>query len=160
MQAARGVGLAAQQVGQTLQVMVLDVREVRDRPSTLEWDGNPMDPNAFMPLALINPEVKPAGPLTTGPEGCLSFPEMYADVARPEAIDVRALDQAGTPLTLRCGGLLSRAIQHELDHLKGILLVDRMDIETKDKLRPELDLLQAQTKAGLAAKANTKPPRK
>jgi len=149
MYAAKGVGLAAQQVGAALQLTVIDVRGVTDRPSTLELNGQPADVNEFMPLALINPVVKPAGDLVAGPEGCLSFPEIYADIARPEAVDVTALNEHGKVLAFRCGGLLARAVQHETDHLNGILFIDRMDKKTKEELRPELDVLQAETKAAL-----------
>src|SRR5215212_10890362 len=68
MKAARGVGLAAQQVGKALQLCVIDIREVTDRPSTLELDGKPSDPNAFMPLTLINPTFVPKGEPVAGPE--------------------------------------------------------------------------------------------
>ncbi len=149
MRANKGVGLAAQQVGLAVQVTVLDVRGVTDRPSSLEIDGKPAEVSQFMPLVLINPELKPEGPSVAGPEGCLSFPELFADIVRPEVISVRALDSEGKPIEFRCGGLLARAIQHETDHLRGILFIDRMDKKTKESLRPELELLQAETKAGL-----------
>jgi peptide deformylase len=102
-----------------------------------------------MPLVLINPEVKPARDTkdTTGPEGCLSFPEIFADITRPAVVDVKALNERGEPLQFRCGGLLARAVQHETDHLHGILFIDRMDRATKEQLRPELEMLQAETKA-------------
>jgi peptide deformylase len=149
MAAARGVGLAAQQIGQALQLCVIDVRAVEDRPSTLELDGKDTDPASIMPLTLINPEFTKVGEDVAGPEGCLSFPEMYADITRPEKIDVKALDEKGKPIAFRCGGLLARAIQHEYDHLQGILFIDRMQRNDKDELKPELELLQAATKRRL-----------
>ena len=149
MHTNHGIGLAAQQVGQALQLAVFDVREVKDRPSLLELDGKPADVNEFMPLVLINPEIKPGGEPATGGEGCLSFPEIFAEITRPESVDVKALNQKGKPVEFRCGGLLARAIQHEVDHLNGILFIDRMSRETKEELRPELDDLQAKTKAEL-----------
>ena len=152
MYAHKGVGLAAQQIGKALQVTVIDVRGVTDRPSSLELEGKPSDVVDFMPLVLINPEIKPVSEPVAGPEGCLSFPEIYADIARPDIIDVKALDRNGKTIAFRCGGLLSRAVQHEADHLNGILFIDRMDKKTKEELRPELDGLQADTKAQLAKK--------
>ncbi|MEY2430119.1 MAG: peptide deformylase [Verrucomicrobiota bacterium] len=149
MYAQKGVGLAAQQVGHALQLTVLDVRGITDRPSSLEIAGQPADVNGFMPLVLINPEVKPAGKPVSGPEGCLSFPEIFADITRPEVVDVKATDQKGHPIAFRCGGLLARAIQHETDHLQGILFIDRMEKEAKEELRPELEALQAATKAAI-----------
>ena len=149
MHTNHGIGLAAQQVGKALQLAVFDVREVKDRPSWLELDGKPADVNEFMPLVLINPEIKPGGEPATGGEGCLSFPEIFAEITRPESVDVKALNQKGKPVEFRCGGLLARAIQHEVDHLNGILFIDRVSRETKEELRPELDDLQAKTKAEL-----------
>jgi len=151
MHANHGVGLAAQQVGKALQLTVIDVREAKDRPSWLELDGKSADVDAFMPLVLINPEIKPAGEPVAGGEGCLSFPEIFGEITRAESVDVKALDKKGKPIEFRCGGLLSRAIQHETDHLNGILFIDRMPKKTKEEMRPELDELQAKTKAELAA---------
>jgi peptide deformylase len=152
MDAGHGVGLAAQQVGVAKQVTVIDVREVTDRPSTLELDGQPADVAGIMPLVLINPEITPAGEPVAGGEGCLSFPEIFAEITRPGTVDVKALDAKGKPISFRCGGLLARAVQHEADHLNGILFIDRMDKKTKQELQPELDDLQARTKAELAKK--------
>lgn len=146
-----GIGLAAQQVARPLQVCVVDVRQVKERPSTLEVKGEAQDIAAFMPMTLINPELTPVGEPVSGPEGCLSFPEIYADVTRPSVVDVRALDLKGQIMEFRCGGLLARAIQHEWDHLQGILFIDRMDQENKEKIRPEYQALQAETKKELAA---------
>jgi len=151
MYAYKGVGLAAQQVGVAVQLTVIDVREVTDRPSSLELQGKPADVNAFMPLVLINPLVKPVGQPATGPEGCLSFPEIYADITRPDTVEVQALDREGKPIEFRCGGLLARVVQHEVDHLHGILFIDRMDQATKADLRPELERLMVETKAALKA---------
>ncbi len=149
MRSARGIGLAAQQIGQALQLTVIDVRGIEDRPSHLELDGTPSDVDTFMPLVLINPEVTPVGEAVAGPEGCLSFPEMYADIARPESVDVRALNRKGETIQFRCGGLLARAVQHEVDHLNGILFIDRMSKADKDDLKPDLEDLQMKTKAAL-----------
>ena len=149
---ARGIGLAAQQVGEALQITVLDVREAVDRPSTLHRNGQPADVNGFMPLVLINPEIKPDGKVIAGPEGCLSFPEIFAEISRPESLDVVALNEKGERIEFRCGGLLARAIQHETDHLNGLLFIDRMDSATKQDLQADLDELQTATKAALKKK--------
>jgi len=146
-----GVGLAAQQVGRALQLTVIDVADITDRPSTLELKGAPTDVKEIMPLVLINPEVTPAGEIVKGGEGCLSFPEIYADIERPGVVDVKALNAEGQPIAFRCGGLLARAVQHESDHLNGLLFIDRMDKQTKAELKAELDELQAVTKAELKA---------
>jgi peptide deformylase len=149
MYESNGVGLAAQQVGKALQLTVIDVREATDRPSTLELNGQPADVAAFMPLALINPEWSPVSDPVAGPEGCLSFPEMYTDIMRPESIEVHATNEKGEKLHFRCGGLLARAIQHEHDHLHGILFIDRMEKKMREKWKKELDALQYKTKEQL-----------
>jgi len=150
---SRGIGLAAQQVGQALQLTVIDIREASaERPSTLELNGKPADPAAIMPLVLINPEITPVGKPVPGPEGCLSFPEIYAKISRPETIDVIARDKNYKEIRFRCGGLLARAVQHENDHLNGLLFIDRMEKDEKQELQPELDYLQAETKAELKRK--------
>lgn len=152
MRAARGVGLAAQQVGRPLRIAVVDIRGIIDRPSTLHIDNQPTAPEEFMPVVLINPEIKPVGEPVTGPEGCLSFPELYADIARPGGVEVTALNLNGESFSFRGGGLLARAVQHEVDHLNGILFIDRMETAKRRELRPELDELQAATRAALARK--------
>ncbi len=153
MYAHKGIGLAAQQVGIPIQLLVIDVRGVTDRPSTLELEGVAADVQQFMPLVLMNPEITPAAQPVAGPEGCLSFPELYAPVTRPEVVDVKGLNAEGNEVKFRCGGLLARAVQHETDHLHGILFIDRMDKKTKEELRPELEVLQAETKAELKSRA-------
>lgn len=146
---AKGVGLAAQQVGQALQLTVIDVREATERPSTLEMDGQAADPASIMPLVLINPEWKAVNDPVAGPEGCLSFPEIYADISRPETVDVTAMNEKGERVSFRAGGLLSRAIQHEYDHLHGVLFIDRMEKSALKKVKPELDGLVYATRNAL-----------
>jgi peptide deformylase len=146
----RGIGLAAQQVGRTIQLTVIDIRAAENRPSTLEIDGETADPHSLMPLVLINPEVTPLNDPVSGPEGCLSFPEIYGDVTRPEQVRVKAMGGRGEPIEFVCGGLLARCVQHETDHLHGILFIDRMDRASKtDELREDLEFLQKETKAAL-----------
>jgi peptide deformylase len=151
MRSAKGVGLAAQQVGRALQLTVIDVRGVTDRPSTLRIHGKETDVAASMPLVLINPEVTPAGEPDMATEGCLSFPEIFGDVKRAGTVDVSAMNAEGETIGFRCGGLLARAIQHELDHLNGVLFIDRMSRAEREELKPKLDELQAKTKAALKA---------
>ena len=145
MAANHGVSLAAQQVGYALQLMVIDVRGVKDRPSSMDIDGQTVKPEDLMPIALINPQVIPEGAPETGPEGCLSFPEIYADITRPSKISVAAINQNEQQINFKCSGLLARAIQHELDHLKGILFIDRMDSITLEELQPNLDKIKIDT---------------
>jgi peptide deformylase len=151
MYANKGIGLAAQQVGVPVQLTVIDVRGVTDRPSSLEINGRPADVGEFMPLVLLNPQITAVGKPVAGPEGCLSFPEIYAEITRPDVVDVKALGSDGKAVEFRCGGLLARAVQHETDHLHGILFIDRMDKRTKEELRTEFEQLQMETKAALKA---------
>jgi len=152
MEANHGVGLAAQQIGKALQLTVIDVTAAKDRPSTVEIKGKPAELAEIMPLVLINPEIKPVGDPVTGGEGCLSFPQVYSEISRPEFVEVKALDKKGKPIEFKAGGLLSRAIQHEVDHLNGILFIDRMSKKAKDEIRDDLDVLQAETKAAMKKK--------
>jgi len=150
MREAHGIGLAAQQVGKPLQLATVDVTGIEDRPSRLSIDGKALNPEDRMPLILLNPEWTAVGDTKNeGPEGCLSFPEVYGDINRHEEIDVMATDEKGEAVAFRCGGLLARAIQHEWDHLQGILFIDRMDAITRTELKPEVDAIQVETKRGL-----------
>ena len=133
MHEAHGVGLAAQQVGRPLQLTVLDVSAVEDRPSTLKLSGKDVDPKSAMPIVLINPEIEVRGETEVGVEGCLSFPEITADIERAQSVLVRAQTLEGEMFQIEASGLLARAIQHEHDHLQGIL-VHRSD-ELRGKSR-------------------------
>ncbi|MEG4943557.1 peptide deformylase [Microcoleus sp. F4-D5] len=122
MYSADGIGLAAPQVGVHKQVIVLDC--------------DPENP-ATPPIVLINPTIKStSSDICILQEGCLSIPGVYLEVKRPEAIEVSYRDEYGRPQTLIAAELLSRAIQHEMDHLNGVLFVDR--VENKLALNEEL----------------------
>jgi peptide deformylase len=148
MHAAHGVGLAAQQIGEALQLTVLDISAVEDRPSTLKLDGNETDPNSAMPLVLINPEIELRGETEVGVEGCLSFPEITGDIERAQSVIVRAQTLEGETIQIEASGFLARAIQHEHDHLNGILFIDRMRSAAKVALSSRLKRLQKETKRG------------
>jgi peptide deformylase len=149
MHAANGVGLAAQQVGEALQLTVLDVSLVADRPSTLKVDGKEVDPKAGMPLVLINPEIELQGATETGVEGCLSFPEITGDIERATSVIVRAQTLEDSTIEIEATGFLARAIQHEGDHLNGILFIDRMNSAAKVALSSRLKRLQKETRRGI-----------
>lgn len=149
MREANGVGLAAQQVGEALQLTVVDVSQVEDRPSTMRFDGREVDLKAHMPLVLVNPEVAPDNTNELGNEGCLSFPEITADIERAAAVRVRARNLKDELIEFEATGLLARAIQHEVDHLNGILFIDRMNSATKVSLASRLKRLQKETLRGM-----------
>ena len=110
MSAASGVGLAAPQVGVRRRVIVVDVKEE--------------------PLVLINPEITAIGGQQVGLEGCLSLPDWVGEVGRAQWVTVKGLDRRGKPITVEGEGLLARALQHEVDHLNGILFIARVEDPT------------------------------
>lgn len=111
MYRAPGIGLAAPQVGVSRRLVVIDLAEGEER----------------RPMTLVNPEILwRSTELATAEEGCLSLPDQYADVTRPAAVKVRFMDQRGEPQEIAADGLLARCLQHEIDHLDGILFVDRL----------------------------------
>ena len=148
MHAANGVGLAAPQIGESLQLTVLDVSQVEDRPSTMKLNGKDLDPQDAMPLVLINPQIDLGGETEMGTEGCLSFPEITGEIERAKSMTVRAQNLDGEPIELETTGFLARAIQHEVDHLNGILFIDRMSTAAKTSLSSKLKRLQKETQRG------------
>ena len=150
MREADGVGLAAPQVGISLQIAVVDLRRVEKRPSSLEIDGKPVDWRTRMPLFFCNPTLTLTRKREDADEGCLSFPNIYGAVRRSLRIRMDYQDLQGKPVSLHAGGLLARALQHEVDHLQGILFIDRMEPETRKSIAPSLlELMnRAQSKAG------------
>src|SRR5438067_4220997 len=138
MHAANGVGLAAPQVGESLQLTVLDVSQVEDRPSTMKLNGENTDPQSAMPLVLINPEIDLGSETEMGTEGCLSFPEITGEIERAKSIIVRAQNLDGDPIEIETTGFLARGIQHEVDHLNGILFMDRMSWAAKRGVSSQL----------------------
>jgi len=137
MRAAEGIGLAAQQVGLPLQLFVLDVPHMKDRPSAMRVDGKQVDFEPFMPMVLVNPVIETFGRTRVGNEGCLSFPGLRGDVHRPVSVRVNALALTGEEMKFEADGLLARAVQHEFDHLQGILFIDRMSEEDRLEELPE-----------------------
>lgn len=111
MYAADGVGLAAPQVGVSTRIIVLDIGEG--------------------PIELINPELTLKEGCELGPEGCLSVPGMYGDVERYAKVTVEGLNRSGKKIRINGEGLLARALQHEIDHLEGILFIERAQSLTK-----------------------------
>lgn len=122
MRRYNGAGLAAQQIGKTDAICVIDVT-VKETP---DQEKPPENPGVPMPLVMVNPRIIVSKGKQTGQEGCLSFPEIYANIARAAEVTATYQTLDGVQATVTGVGLLARAIQHELDHLNGVLLVDRM----------------------------------
>lgn len=147
MYRSNGLGLAAQQVGRREAICVIDVPAVRKDAEGREVAENP---EVAMPLVLLNPRIT-AGEGTEGAqEGCLSFPELYVTLKRARQITVEFTNLAGRISVLTVMGLLARAVQHEIDHLNGILLVDRMSATQKIAIAGRLRKLQRQGRAQTA----------
>jgi peptide deformylase len=144
-----GVGLAAPQVGHNIRLITLATNQpgtempVNASPGErLLWDR--------MPLAVINPEVISVSEETQSvEEGCLSVPGIYGSVRRPVRIVVRARMLSGEMLQIECGGLLARCLLHEIDHLDGVLFIDRMEAAAKRDIEDELGRLEKATKRAL-----------
>jgi peptide deformylase len=145
MRAANGVGLAAQQVGAALQLTVVEIPEIDERPSTMTLGGKPCDLKDWMPMVLINPQLELKKERETGLEGCLSFPDITADISRSISVVAKAQLLDGTRIEFEATGLFARALQHEVDHLNGILFIDRMNSATKTGLAGKLKRLQRET---------------
>lgn len=144
MYEAQGVGLAAQQVGKALQMTVIDVRE-SDRPSQVFLGVREVPIESLMPMVLINPVITKSEGEEIGVEGCLSFPKITADIARPATVHVTATKLDGEKLQFVATGLLGRAVQHELDHLNGVLFIDRLKPEERKLLEPQVEKIKNET---------------
>lgn len=134
-----GVGLAGPQIGINRRIFVIGYREAGEQ----------------VELAFINPVIEETfGETVPFEEGCLSIPGLSAEVLRPDGVVISALDRHGKPLRMQVEGFLARVIQHEFDHLEGVLFVDRLDKETYKYLEPSIKKIERRTKKklGLPAK--------
>jgi peptide deformylase len=144
MREAHGVGLAAQQVAHDLQLFVLEITPAlsEERPSRKWIDGKEVDPHEGMPMVLINPEIELTKKKEIDTEGCLSFPGLNADISRSYRVKVTYQDLEGNKHEYEAAGLLGRAIQHEYDHLQGILFIDRMTAQDRAEMKEEIESLR------------------
>ncbi len=111
MRESNGIGLAAPQLGFLQRIIVIA-------------------PEGFRPTALINPKIVKSEGSFTGEEGCLSIPGLYGDVTRPAAVQVEAMDRKGRELVFDLEGMPAKVVQHEIDHLDGVLFIDKVDQST------------------------------
>lgn len=142
MRHAHGVGLAAQQIGEAVQVAVIDITGIKERPSKMWIKGEPVDPEAHMPIILINPEVKGTKTKVTSHEGCLSFPGLTLDIARATRVSVKTQTPEGKTLEFDAAGLLGRAVLHETDHLHGKLFIDHISANDRKTIREDLEYIK------------------
>ncbi len=130
MYSARGIGLAAPQVGVSQRVIVMDLEQTEDA------DEKPVKGK---PMFFVNPEITwSSDEQNVYNEGCLSVPGQYAEVERPEKVKLSYLDYDGKPQEVDCDGLLATCIQHEIDHLEGVLFVDHLSTLKRDMLMRKL----------------------
>ena len=146
MRAANGVGLAAQQIGRPIQLAIVDVSGVEDRPSAMRINGREVAVDDWMPMILLNPRVILSEEKEVGVEGCLSFPEITADIERASIVKARAQLLDGREVEFEAAGLLARALQHEVDHLNGVLFIDRMNAAAKASVAGRLKRLQKEVR--------------
>ena len=137
MYAAPGIGLAGPQVGDNRRIIVVD-------------DGSDDDPEApRTPVKLINPEIVwSGGNKVTAEEGCLSVPGHYAEVTRPDGVQVRYQDPSGAEAEIEAEGLLARCLQHEIDHLDGVLFLDHLSLLKRDMILRKMHKAQRSGRAG------------
>ena len=148
MRAAEGIGLAAQQVGLALQFCVIDLGDFPEEEIQFTLDGKALPLSLLMPLALVNPKVIPvAGASDVHEEGCLSFPGIRGAVERPLSVQVNYQDLEGVPHLLVAHGWFARVIQHENDHLQGVLFTDRMKPAVLRRLRSRIEKIERETLA-------------
>lgn len=143
---ANGVGLAAPQIGVPLNIAIADISHSEEPFSYLKVNGKDTDIKSIMPLVFINPKIELSGDKYIMEEGCLSIKEIKENVTRPDCIKAKITTLDSKEITIETDGLLSRVIQHECDHLNGILFIDRLNSATKVKIRSTVRFLMKQSK--------------
>jgi peptide deformylase len=141
---ANGVGLAAPQVNQDIRLAVIDVSHDPECVSFLKVNGEDASLADIMPLVFINPELEYGQQKESSVEGCLSIQNIRAEVRRPAAVKATLQKLDGSTLIIETDGLLARALQHEIDHLNGVLFVDRLSAVNKVSVKNRLKRLLAE----------------
>lgn len=138
MRDANGVGLAAPQVAVDLQLAVIDVSHNPECITFMKVNGQEVDMTKHMPIVFINPRLELGKDKEIGEEGCLSFPGLRGDIRRSAVMKVTYMNLDGETVTVETDGLLARAFQHEIDHLNGVLFIDRLSATAKVGLKRKL----------------------
>ncbi len=123
MDAVGGIGLAANQIGLDLRLAVIKIKREDEEP---------------LSIVIINPEIAEKSGALYEEEGCLSFPGLFAKIRRAAKVKVRAINEKGLPIEINAEGLFAKALQHELDHLDGVLFLSRLPLLSRLKLKPAL----------------------
>ena len=143
MKEYNGLGLAASQVGRSEAMCVIDVSPLADQGDNEDDED---DESAIpMPLIMINPRITEVSGKASATEGCLSFPELFASIDRAEEVTVEFIDLDSNEQSVHAVGLLARAIQHEADHLAGVLFVDKMSLVQKVSMAGRLKRMKKET---------------
>ena len=154
---ANGIGLAAIQVGKPIQMLVIDTRPRDPESSRYEnEDQSELERKIKQPLILINPEIVNGVGKTTFDEGCLSVPSFFETVERFETVEIRAKDLDGKEFTFKTDGLLAICIQHEMDHLKGMLFIDHISFTKSNRIKNQIKKSGYPTKEEIADKKSRK----
>lgn len=130
MYAAPGIGLAANQIGQLVRAIVIDVDDPEDK-----------DEEKYGLLKLLNPEIVSFSGTIDSEEGCLSIPEVRETIQRHEIVTVQAINEKGEEIELTASGMMSRCLQHEIDHLEGVLFIDRLSTLRREFVRKQIQKL-------------------
>ncbi|MDR2377282.1 MAG: peptide deformylase [Puniceicoccales bacterium] len=145
---AKGIGIAAQQVGWTERVFLIDLGAASAQlVGSCRFDGQPVSPQSLMPLIFINPIITEFSEKKASmSEGCLSIPKISGLVDRALAVTIRFRDSEGREHTLACEKLFARCVQHEFEHLEGILWIDHLDTAAQAQFHPQLEALERRGK--------------
>ena len=138
MNDADGIGIAAPQVGSELRIAVVDVSHDPECVGMCKINGENVNMVDYMPLVFINPEMELSGDKVSDMEGCLSIQEIRGNVKRPSVVKASLPQLDGSVIEIETDGLLARALQHEIDHLNGVLFVDRVSAATRARLKKKL----------------------
>ena len=131
MDAVGGIGLAANQIGLDLRLAVIKIKREDEEP---------------LSIVIINPEIVEKSGTLYEEEGCLSFPGLFAKIRRYAKVKMRAINEKGMPIEINAEGLFAKAVQHELDHLDGVVFISRLPLMSRLKLKPALMKLKARWK--------------
>ena len=131
MDAVGGIGLAANQIGLDLRLAVIKIKREDEEP---------------LSIVIINPEIVEKSGTLYEEEGCLSFPGLFAKIRRSAKVKMRAINEKGMPIEINAEGLFAKAVQHELDHLDGVVFISRLPLMSRLKLKPALMKLKARWK--------------
>jgi peptide deformylase len=138
----REVGAITPEIKALVEDLLDYITGIKERPSKMWIKGVPVNPEEHMPMVLINPVLKPTKTKIISHEGCLSFPSLTLDIARAQRVAVKTRKLDGSLFEFDAGGLLGRAVLHEVDHLHGKLFIDHISAEERRAIREDLEYIK------------------